>query len=994
MKQLLFSLLTILSLSKLTAQSINAELLELNFAGDSNPKDITKGTTKIFFSATEDIHGRELWIHDLITGETSMVKDINPGYEPSIDNYPYFTVIGDILYFVTTPNMANGGALWRSDGTAEGTYMIKNFAPESVNDQVRELVALNGTIYFIGYDNINGKELWKSDGTESGTIMIKDIYEGAGGSDISNIFSCNNAIYFTARDTTHGYEMWKSDGTPEGTFMLRDIYTGSGSSTFGKSIVLGNDFYFIAFNNIVGSEMWKSNGTTEGTQLFKEFVPGTNGVSSNFDGIAINDYFVFMITYQSGSTQLWKSDGTLVGTSLLRQINQAQDGFTTFSQFVMFDNVAYFTAGDSFYGYKQLWKTDGTVAGTQLVRNLSSNIYELSATENFLIFASSATSTFPAPWVSDGTPTGTNQLNNLDLTGDSSGELRFIPVGNTIYFPASKGVSGGMELWKTDGTIVNTVLVKDIFHKYSGLTGGAAKTAYPMNDKMVFLGSDGEYGLQPFITDATLSGTHIVMQQNPQNGPIAFWDEYSWPEKAFTKAGNKLFYKGRKSETGYEIFCTDGTEAGSQLVKDIRPGTAGSIGDATYSMEYNGVYYFKANDEVHGNELWRSDGTEAGTYMVKDIYPGSSSGLTASNYLNIQNKNYAVINNFLFFVAEDSTGEAIWKTDGTEEGTVKVVTTSSEPVILENIENKFFFAINNKLWSTDGTQAGTQLLGTYNDDSTTSQFRETCIHDGNIYFSVYTGTGLSLFKSDGTVTGTTLVKGGLVTEAVGMGNIQYLQSCGDYVYFVIGTTTGSETGDKLWRTDGTTDGTVLVDNTGSLQGLKEFTCQDNNLFYLHYGHPTTIWVSNGYGPTAPTQIEVIVNNHPDFGVGNIGLSGILGIANDIIYVEGTTLEGGRELYAAGISNILSRNETDPKSTSLSGNITIYPNPAKDKFTLSLRDNSIIRSVEIYDLTGKHVFSKNVDIPQYNVDISELSKGIYIVRIKTDRSTESVKVIHN
>ena len=102
------------------------------------------------------------------------------------------------------------------------------------------------------------------------------------------------------------------------------------------------------------------------------------------------------------------------------------------------------------------------------------------------------------------------------------------------------------------------------------------------------------------------------------------------------------------------------------LVKDINTSPAGSFSIPTKLVEVNGILYFTAFKNQHGRELWKSDGTEAGTVMVKDINPGggwSSNGLEDS--INV--------NGTLFFAADDGVhGQELWKSDGTEAGTVLV----------------------------------------------------------------------------------------------------------------------------------------------------------------------------------------------------------------------------------------------------------------------------------------------------------------------------------
>jgi ELWxxDGT repeat protein len=79
-----------------------------------------------------------------------------------------------------------------------------------------------------------------------------------------------------------------------------------------------------------------------------------------------------------------------------------------------------------------------------------------------------------------------------------------------------------------------------------------------------------------------------------------------------TTIGSRVFFS---AHYGQELWTSDGTAAGTMMVKDINPGAGGSSrGTLT---NFNGTLYFSANDGTHGFELWKSDGTAAGTTMVK-----------------------------------------------------------------------------------------------------------------------------------------------------------------------------------------------------------------------------------------------------------------------------------------------------------------------------------------------------------------------------------------
>src|SRR5262249_6820554 len=138
------------------------------------------------------------------------------------------------------------------DGTAQGTRMVREINPtyqqgyffggglEPGGSNIHDAVQMNGILYFSAADGVHGPELWRSDGIARGTRMVKDIDQDPGapifypgtpgegaGSNPHELTVAGGRLFFAAIDGVHGDELWVSDGTAAGTRMIRDIWQGT-----------------------------------------------------------------------------------------------------------------------------------------------------------------------------------------------------------------------------------------------------------------------------------------------------------------------------------------------------------------------------------------------------------------------------------------------------------------------------------------------------------------------------------------------------------------------------------------------------------------------------------------------------------------------------------------------------------------------------------------------------------------------------------------------
>jgi len=316
----------------------------------------------------------------------------------------------------------------------------------------------------------------------------------------------------------------------------------------------------------------------------------------------------------------------------------------------------------------------------------------------------------------------------------------------------------------------------------------------------------------------------------------------------FTPVGDTVFFRANDAVHGYELWRSDGTEAGTQLVRDINPGSASSYPGSFYSdtmVESGGRLFFWANDGVHGEELWVSDGTSDGTTLVADIRPGTQSSVVSAL---VPFEGGVIFNEYI----PSSSESGLWRSDGTAAGTtfVKGVNGGSFTLVGDTV----FFSGDDgvhgsELWSTDGTSDGTVMVKDIlpGDRFASSRPTELTEAGGQLFFVAGEYEhGDELWMSDGTETGTVrltdIQPGPTRTPIWSLTNVE------GTLYFVA---VAPVHGESMWKSDGTAAGTALVwDPPSANAGLINLTAMGDTLFfvYLYQASGPALWKSAARPP--------------------------------------------------------------------------------------------------------------------------------------------------
>ncbi|WP_282042939.1 ELWxxDGT repeat protein [Winogradskyella flava] len=520
-------------------------------------------------------------------------------------------------------------------------------------------------------------------------------------------------------------------------------------------------------------------------------------------------------------------------------------------------------------------------------------------------------------------------------------------------------------------------LVKDLSPTGDGVSG----ELIAINNSILFSGNNqvqSASDFELFISDGTDVGTQLIQNIGPgsvSGDPKDFFhrvNQFTGVEEVFFAVNNQ------SSGNNFDLWVTNGTSAGTSLVFDHN--TSGSSNPKIYvEYESNGInlLFMQAQGTNAGSELYASIGASSGNILVEDINPGSDGSFP---------DNFVVYNDNLYFAATSANGRELWKSTGTLNSTslVKNIGTGNadgNPEYLIVYNNKIYFSADNgtngsELWQSDGTTAGTQMVTDIFPGTTGSHPENFIVYNNNLYFTATSSIfGTELFYID---TNDVVSLANDISNGSASSNPSNLFIYNNSLYF---SADDGINGDEIWSTNGTIATTQILKNintTGS-SFPQNFTEYNGNLYFTadNGSNGIEIWTTDG--TNAGTQI-----------VADIAASAISSSPESLV-VSGNTLffhanDGinGRELWKYIDPALSIPNLEETKS------IKLYPNPVENTFSIDY--NSSIDIIEIYDSTGKKV--KMFKQEESSYDISDLAAGIYFARLYGKTGSNTLKITKN
>ena len=606
-----------------------------------------------------------------------------------------FATVGETVLFEAAPDW-----LWRTDGSAAGTTVV------SAEHRVRSKIVSLGErgIYLSFTDNSRFSDLVSTDGTPEGTQVLATF------ANTSQFIVHEGTAYFLARESTSGgYEFWRSDGTQEGTRALVPEANNLSGSFFRNVSAGGFAYYSTTFSGV-----WQVDIATG--QVRKLPAPASIR-SPHIEGIYGSQVY-FSVSGSRAGRDLYVFD------EANRQVRMLATRL--WSEFPQTDGQGLFYHRD-----QSIFVADAAGSRTVFANPSGTQLQLLGVAANTLYFAyGSSTRTL---WTI--TPDGeAQQVGDFDV--DVGRFYRHYDLDGVFLLLSQGG------LFRSDGTADGSYLL------HEGLRFVHERQ---LGHEFVFWATEEASGFEPWITDGTRAGTRILadITPGPDSSRLSTGGAFTGDNMIVTPDGNTLLFRIGRDEEGVELWRTDGTSDGTQLVKDLFPNTPDSDPHSFLSLGDRFLFFARYRptpQQSFDNWLFVSDGTSEGTQPLLKINIslrlGAADGV---GYFRVGDRTLVtdgtpegtkVVDEMFFHFAFGAPmrGDAngLWRLEGQE-----VIRLAEGPFRMSKTNVGFYIEKHDEVWVTDGTPEGTRPAR-----ADTIETKGTLLVSGERWISAEQGVGI------------------------------------------------------------------------------------------------------------------------------------------------------------------------------------------------------------------------------------------------------------
>ena len=318
---------------------------------------------------------------------------------------------------------------------------------------------------------------------------------------------------------------------------------------------------------------------SDGSAKLVRNIDHTGAVDAMFFG-EINGITFFSTSTDTNGRELWRTDGTSDGTYMVQDVNPGTaNGIFYGAEGIVFNNALYFGGLSQAYPGTALWTLVNESTGPEFVTNTRSSTSSNADPSDFLVYDgrlifnaledNGTGGTNHKVFVGTGTAGNDTLIDSTVSSNDGFSTDQALIFKGDLYFQGSAGLYAdggkGDVLYKSDGTQAGTEVLADI-------------------NETIYLNSDARTG-------------HLVSVGN----------YFVFPANDAADDDSNTTYDNS------EIWVSDGTTAGTQVIKNLHPGTT----HISSLVSTGTTAYFVAVAEGSSTfEIWRTQGTAATTEMI------------------------------------------------------------------------------------------------------------------------------------------------------------------------------------------------------------------------------------------------------------------------------------------------------------------------------------------------------------------------------------------